>query len=91
MLQNGKLPRFLEECHLDEIFENKNPSPCMLALRSGLDELGIYQVCFYIIHEQAHLLRVICASFLVMEQQFLLAPLRFTPLPTSYLAITLTQ
>lgn len=75
MLQNGKLPRFLEERYLDEIFENENPSPCMLALRSGLNELGIYQVCFYITCEQARSLRVICASFLVIEQQFLVAPL----------------
>ena len=44
MLQNGKLPRFLTEEQLDELFNNHSPSPCILSLRKGLDELGIYQV-----------------------------------------------
>lgn len=53
MLQNGKLPRFIPEDLLQEIFTSVNPSPCMLAIRKGLRELGVYQVgClqqFYIV------------------------------------------
>ena len=44
ILQNGKLPQFLGEQFIQEIFNSAHPSPCMLSLHHGLAELGIYQV-----------------------------------------------
>jgi len=45
ILQNGKLPKFLTEQQLDELFNKPSALPYMLAMRKGLMELGIYQVC----------------------------------------------
>ena len=44
MLQNGAMPRFLGEESLQEIFFISEPTQCMLQLRNGLAELGIFQV-----------------------------------------------
>ena len=38
------LPRFMANEILEDIFTTVSPSPCMLSLRQGLNELGIYQV-----------------------------------------------
>jgi len=44
ILQNGKIPRFLEEEVLQETFSDAAPSRCIAYLRRGLSKLGIYQV-----------------------------------------------
>ena len=44
MLQNGAMPRFIGEENLQEIFSIPEPTQCMLQLRNGLAELGIFQV-----------------------------------------------
>ena len=44
MLQNGAMPRFLGEENLQEIFFIPEPTQCILQLRNGLAELGIFQV-----------------------------------------------
>lgn len=44
ILQNGPIPRFLEESMLEELFESPNPSPCMTHLRDGFAKVGIYQI-----------------------------------------------
>ena len=44
ILQNGRLPKFLKEETLTEIFEAGNPTAAVSKLRIGLKKLGIYQV-----------------------------------------------
>ena len=44
MLQNGTMPRFLGEENLQEIFSISEPIQCMLQLRNGLAELGVFLV-----------------------------------------------
>ena len=44
MFQNGAMPRFLGEGNLQEIFCIPERTQCMLQLRNGLAELGIFQV-----------------------------------------------
>ena len=44
MLQNAPMPRFLGEENLQEVFCIPEPTQCMLQLRNGLAELGIFQV-----------------------------------------------
>lgn len=44
ILQNGQIPQFLREDNLQEIFFSDHPSECLLQLRNGLAEMGIYQV-----------------------------------------------
>jgi hypothetical protein len=44
ILQNGPVPRFLEESILQELFQNPQPSPCISKLRVGFDKLGLYQI-----------------------------------------------
>ncbi|XP_069110269.1 uncharacterized protein [Argopecten irradians] len=46
VLQNGSIPTFL--CHKSvqsELFGENPVSPCIASLRSGLDALGVYQLC----------------------------------------------
>ena len=46
MLQNGKIPKFLEEDVLKELVSADPPSSaCIRNLRKGLDALGMYKVC----------------------------------------------
>ncbi|KAK3754667.1 hypothetical protein QZH41_009117, partial [Actinostola sp. cb2023] len=44
MLQNGKLPCFLEGCHLEDIFQRKQSHPCLMKVREGFKQLGIFQI-----------------------------------------------
>jgi len=44
MLQNGKIPTFLSENDLEQIFGRGDVSPCFVELRKGFQILGIYQV-----------------------------------------------
>jgi hypothetical protein len=44
LLQNGKLPSFFEEWQLQDIFQSENPNQCLLKVREGLKELGVFQV-----------------------------------------------
>ena len=43
-LQNGPIPRFLKEEHLQELFFSESPSPCIDYLRKGFRRLGLYQI-----------------------------------------------
>ena len=45
-MQNGKIPRFLDEQLLMDIFQNSSASLCsaIVNIRKGLKETGIYQV-----------------------------------------------
>ncbi|XP_070560094.1 uncharacterized protein [Ptychodera flava] len=45
ILQNGKLPQFMNSNTVEELFHSSDPSPCILNLRNGLAKLGIYQIC----------------------------------------------
>ncbi|XP_077867300.1 uncharacterized protein LOC144356303, partial [Saccoglossus kowalevskii] len=45
ILQNGKLPQFMDTALLDELFISSEPSECVLHLRKGLAKQGIYQLC----------------------------------------------
>lgn len=47
VVQNGKIPRFLDEQLLMDIFQNSSASLCsaIVNIRKGLKETGIYQVC----------------------------------------------
>ena len=47
ILQNGRMPQFLSEEQLQEVFVSENPHPCLLNLKNGLRKLGIYQVSYY--------------------------------------------
>jgi hypothetical protein len=47
MLQNGKLATFLGKEIIQKIFSVSEECPCIMALRNGLKELGVYQVCFF--------------------------------------------
>lgn len=44
MLQNGKIPTFLAENDLEQIFGTGDAVPCFVELRKGFQILGIYQV-----------------------------------------------
>ncbi|XP_063400103.1 uncharacterized protein LOC134684725 [Mytilus trossulus] len=44
MLQNGKIPQFLDFSLVDELFESSSPSLVVLNLRKGLDSLGLYKI-----------------------------------------------
>ena len=44
VLQNGNIPRFLSEEHLQELFGSGVPSECLEKLRSGFHKVGIYQI-----------------------------------------------
>ncbi|KAL5007947.1 hypothetical protein ScPMuIL_013528 [Solemya velum] len=46
ILQNGKLPKFMEENIVTDLFshDSLNASKCIKMLRQGLDDLGIYQI-----------------------------------------------
>ena len=44
IIQNGPVPRFLEESILKELFEAAEPSPCIAKLRLGFAKLGLYQI-----------------------------------------------
>ena len=44
VLQNGNIPRFLSEDQLQEVFGSGQPSECLGKLRSGFEEVGIYQI-----------------------------------------------
>ena len=41
ILQNGKIPKFLP---VDAIFSTEDRSPCVKAIRDGLDALGLHKV-----------------------------------------------
>ena len=44
-LQNGSIPRFLKEDHLQALFSSEEPSnPCISKLRFGFKTLGLYQI-----------------------------------------------
>ena len=44
-LQNGSIPRFLKEDHLQALFSSGEPSnPCISKLRFGFKTLGLYQI-----------------------------------------------
>ena len=44
-LQNGSIPRFLKEDHLQALFSSEEPSnPCISKLRIGCKTLGLYQI-----------------------------------------------
>ncbi|XP_070547220.1 uncharacterized protein [Ptychodera flava] len=45
MLQNGKLPRFLNADIISQLLTDDPATPCIVHLRKGLDALGIYQLC----------------------------------------------
>ncbi|KXJ11675.1 hypothetical protein AC249_AIPGENE7130 [Exaiptasia diaphana] len=78
MLQNGKMPCFLSEEQLQETFHAVQPNPCLLALREGLKELGIYQIAKEI-PTLLHLLRKNTSHFLTIRQlQSMLKP-EFSP------------
>ena len=50
-LQNGKIPKFLEEDVLKELVSADPPSSaCIRNLRKGLDALGMYKVHVYVAH-----------------------------------------
>ena len=44
ILQNGPVPKFLDEAMLQELFQEPKPSPCILKLRVGFSKLGLYQI-----------------------------------------------
>ena len=44
ILQNGKIPTFVTEEVLNELFDAQSPQPCTYNLRNGLSKLGIFQV-----------------------------------------------
>ncbi|XP_070569422.1 uncharacterized protein [Ptychodera flava] len=44
MLQNGKLPRFLNADIISQLLTDDPATPCIVHLRKGLDALGIYQL-----------------------------------------------
>ena len=44
VLQNGNIPRFLSEDHLQELFGSGEPSECIGKLRNGFQKVGIYQI-----------------------------------------------
>lgn len=45
VLQNGSIPTFMSQDVQSELFGENPVSPCIASLRSGLDALGVYQVC----------------------------------------------
>ena len=47
ILQNGKIPTFVTEELLNELFDAQSPQPCTHNLRSRLSKLGIFQVTKY--------------------------------------------
>ena len=45
ILQNGSIPRFLREDHLQALFSSQEPSsPCIRKLQIGFKNLGLYQI-----------------------------------------------
>jgi hypothetical protein len=44
VLQNGSIPRFLSENHLQELFNSSQPSKCIRNLRKGFAKVGLYQI-----------------------------------------------
>lgn len=47
ILQNGKIPKFVTEEVLNELFDAQSPQPSTHNLRNGLSKLGIFQVTKY--------------------------------------------
>ncbi|KAL5008215.1 hypothetical protein ScPMuIL_013796 [Solemya velum] len=45
VLQNGSIPTFMSQDVQSELFGENPVSPCIASLRSGLDALGVYQLC----------------------------------------------
>lgn len=46
IVQNGVIPKFLNEEVMKELFEESSSQQCIVKLRNGLAKLGIYQVQF---------------------------------------------
>ena len=45
ILQNGSIPRFVNEEHLQALFASQEPSsPCIAKLQIGFKNLGLYQI-----------------------------------------------
>lgn len=44
MLQNGRVPHFLEEHILQETFISENPSVCIANLRAGFAKVGLFKI-----------------------------------------------
>ncbi|XP_028401220.1 uncharacterized protein LOC114533980 [Dendronephthya gigantea] len=44
ILQNGKIPTFLSDEVLDELFGSQDPQPCIKHMREGLSKLGLVQI-----------------------------------------------
>ena len=47
ILQNGKMPHFINRDVIESIFEKSDCTPCIAMLRKGLAATGIYQVRLY--------------------------------------------
>ncbi|XP_006815367.1 uncharacterized protein LOC102808559, partial [Saccoglossus kowalevskii] len=81
LLQNGKAPQFLEEKITNEIFRDISPasvSPCLVKLREGLDELGIYQLSQEV-PDFIHLFQPNQSSILTQRKLILLLKPQFSP------------
>lgn len=50
MLQNGKIPQFIGEKGLNQIFNEESPSPCYKEIQKAFKEFGIYQVIIFCLH-----------------------------------------
>ncbi|KAL5013702.1 hypothetical protein ScPMuIL_007972 [Solemya velum] len=44
ILQNGKIPEFLEPDAISELFDSEQPDPIIQMIRNGIDVLGLYRV-----------------------------------------------
>ena len=74
VLQNGNIPRFLSEDHLQELFGSGEPSECIGKLRNGFQKVGIYQIGT-VLPTFVHLFRPSLASMLSRRKLLsLLAP-----------------
>ncbi|XP_056003517.1 uncharacterized protein LOC125657381 [Ostrea edulis] len=45
ILQNGKIPTFLDPDVIQKIFSDSTDNPCITSLRGGLETLGLYSIC----------------------------------------------
>ena len=44
ILQNGRVPHFLNEEMIKETFMSETPSPCIAKLRAGFAKVGLFQI-----------------------------------------------
>ncbi|KAL5017178.1 hypothetical protein ScPMuIL_006767 [Solemya velum] len=74
ILQNGKIPEFLEPDAISELFDSEQPDPIIQMIRNGIDVLRLYRVYVILLYCNVHLFRNKRVTMTIKKLTSLLKP-----------------